>query len=37
MAVVGMENREPTAAEMARMKAIIDQCMREGRSVYQPA
>ncbi|MDE2777581.1 MAG: D-aminoacylase [Chloroflexota bacterium] len=30
MAVVGMENREPTDAEMARMKAIIDQCMREG-------
>lgn len=30
MAVVGMENREPTAAEMTRMKAIIDQCMREG-------
>ena len=30
MAVVGMENREPSAAEMARMKAILDQCMREG-------
>ena len=30
MAVVGMENREPTAAEMTRMKEIIDQCMREG-------
>ncbi len=30
MAVVGMENREPTSAEMVRMKAIIDQCMREG-------
>ncbi len=30
MAVVGMDNREPTDAEMARMKAIIDQCMREG-------
>ena len=30
MAVVGMENRAPTAIEMARMKAIIDQCMREG-------
>ncbi len=30
MAVVGMENREPTSAEMIRMKAIIDQCMREG-------
>ena len=30
MAVVGMENRAPTAAEMTRMKAIIDQCMREG-------
>ena len=30
MAVVGMENREPTVAEMTRMKAIIDQCMREG-------
>ena len=30
MAVVGMENREPTAGEMTRMKAIIDQCMREG-------
>ena len=30
MAVVGMENREPSADEMQRMKAIIDQCMREG-------
>ena len=30
MAVVGMDNREPTDAEMARMRAIIDQCMREG-------
>lgn len=30
MAVVGMENRAPSADEMARMKAIIDQCMREG-------
>lgn len=30
MAVVGMENREPTADEMIRMKAIINQCMREG-------
>lgn len=30
MAVVGMENREPSAAEMARMKAILGQCMREG-------
>lgn len=30
MAVVGMENREPTSAEMIRMKAIINQCMREG-------
>ncbi len=30
MAVLGMENRPPTAAEMTRMKAIIDQCMREG-------
>ena len=30
MAVVGMDNREPTEAEMTRMKAIIDQCMREG-------
>ena len=30
MAVIGMENREPTAAEMTRMKEIIDQCMREG-------
>ena len=30
MAVVGMENREPSADEMRRMKAIIDQCMREG-------
>ncbi len=30
LAVVGMENREPTDAEMTRMKAIIDQCMREG-------
>ena len=30
MAVVGMENRAPSAAEMARMKAILDQCMREG-------
>ena len=30
MAVVGMDNREATDAEMARMKAIIDQCMREG-------
>ena len=30
MAVMGMENREPSAEEMARMKAIIDQCMREG-------
>ena len=30
MAVLGMENRDPTAAEMTRMKAIIDQCMREG-------
>lgn len=30
MAVVGMDNREVTDAEMARMKAIIDQCMREG-------
>lgn len=30
MAVMGMDNREPSADEMARMKAIIDQCMREG-------
>ncbi|MCY3781677.1 MAG: D-aminoacylase [Chloroflexi bacterium] len=30
MAVIGMENRPPTTDEMARMKAIIDQCMREG-------
>ena len=30
MAVMGMDNREPSANEMARMKAIIDQCMREG-------
>ena len=30
MAVIGMENRAPTIAEMDRMKAIIDQCMREG-------
>ncbi|MDE2952861.1 MAG: D-aminoacylase [Chloroflexota bacterium] len=30
MAVVGMENRAPSAAEMTRMKAILDQCMREG-------
>jgi len=30
MAVMGMENREPSADEMTRMKAIIDQCMREG-------
>ena len=30
LAVVGMENRPPSADEMARMKAIIDQCMREG-------
>ena len=30
MAVIGLENREPSAAEMARMKQIIDQSMREG-------
>lgn len=30
MAVMGMDNRQPSADEMARMKAIIDQCMREG-------
>lgn len=30
MAVMGMENREPSADELARMKAIINQCMREG-------
>ena len=30
LAVVGMENRKPSDAEMTRMKAIIDQCMREG-------
>ena len=30
LAVIGMENRPPTEAEMGRMKAIIDQCMREG-------
>ncbi len=30
MAVLGLENRAPSEAEMARMKAILDQCMREG-------
>ena len=30
MAVIGLENRRPTDAEMARMKQIIDQSMREG-------
>ena len=30
LAVIGMENREPTAAEMERMKRITDQSMREG-------
>ena len=30
MAVIGMENRAPTPAEMDRMKGIIDQSMREG-------
>ena len=30
LAVMGMDNREPSVDEMARMKAIIDQCMREG-------
>ena len=30
LAVIGMENRSPTDAEMTRMKQIIDQSMREG-------
>ncbi|NJN96043.1 MAG: D-aminoacylase [Anaerolineales bacterium] len=30
MAVMGMENRPPTADEMRRMQALIDQSMREG-------
>ena len=30
MAVMGMDDRVPTDAEMTKMKAIIDQCMREG-------
>ncbi len=30
MAVMGMENRAPTADEMRRMQALIDQAMREG-------
>ena len=30
LAVIGMENRAPSDAEMRRMQAIIDQCMREG-------
>lgn len=30
MAALGMENRPPSADEMARMKAILDQCLREG-------
>ena len=30
LAVIGMENRPPSAAEMTRMGRITDQCMREG-------
>ena len=30
LAVIGMENRAPSDAEMNRMRNIIDQCMREG-------
>lgn len=30
MAVMGTDNRAPTDAEMDRMRALVDQCMREG-------
>ncbi len=30
MAVMGMENRAPTADEMSRMMRLLDQCIREG-------
>jgi N-acyl-D-aspartate/D-glutamate deacylase len=29
-AIIGMDNRAPTAAELARMEAMVDQAMRDG-------